>query len=287
MSEDENQPVENNQQPTQKEKAKKAGEDVTEVAAKGVATYFGGPVGGQIADAALNTKRGQRLLKRSGKRLAKNPYTSQLLADNQEQIAEAKPLANALVGSLGSSAGTPGTGSTPVVSQGSPIPGNSPMSAPSEVPNVGEANGTQSPIMPSPESSKAISTSEMTENAPSESPIESLYKGETNGENASSQSSPANNENSNNNRNLKRQSLPKRGWQKPNSPSNNNSESKRFRRQSNAPKQEGQATKTENNNEGKESPSKPGLGPAANTVEKAGNINNKKINNFNCNIFLK
>lgn len=88
-------------EPTKKEKAAEAGKDVAEVAAKGAATYFGGPVGNQIANAALNTKTGQKITQGVGNLVARNPITRKVLSKAQPAISQAKPLANGAIDALG------------------------------------------------------------------------------------------------------------------------------------------------------------------------------------------
>ena len=62
------------------EKAAKqeAGKNTAHVAAKGAATYFGGPVGGRAYDALSRTKAGQRLENTAGKVIAKTPGLGQI-----------------------------------------------------------------------------------------------------------------------------------------------------------------------------------------------------------------
>ena len=88
-------------EPTKKEKAEQAGKDVAEVAAKGAANYFAGPVGGAIVDKVAQTKLGQNVLNAAGKNLSKNPLTKNALAKAQPAIQQAKPMLNQAAGSLG------------------------------------------------------------------------------------------------------------------------------------------------------------------------------------------
>ena len=104
MEENNNQEMQAPKQPTKQEKAEQAGKDVAEVAAKGAANYFGGPVGGAIADKIAQTKLGQNVLKTAGKTLSNNPVTKSALAKSQPAIQKAKPLLNTVASSIGGDA---------------------------------------------------------------------------------------------------------------------------------------------------------------------------------------
>jgi len=105
MQEDENlEQIEEAVEPSKKERAAEAGKDIAEVAAKGAGTYFGGPVGGKIADTLLNTRIGQKLSHTAGRTLARNPFTRHALSKAEPAIKRAKPLANAALGQLGGTA---------------------------------------------------------------------------------------------------------------------------------------------------------------------------------------
>lgn len=105
MDENNNQQAQVPKEPTKKEKAQQAGKDVAELAAKGAATYFGGPAGGAIVDKVAKTKAGQKVLDKAGKTLAKNPVTRNALAKAQPTIQKAKPALDMVAGSMG---GAPG-----------------------------------------------------------------------------------------------------------------------------------------------------------------------------------
>ena len=90
-------------EPTKKEKAQQAGADVAQVAAKGAANHFGGPLAGKAVDALAKTKTGQKMLNNAGKQLSRNPIARQALSKAQPRIAKAKPNLNAAAGGLGGS----------------------------------------------------------------------------------------------------------------------------------------------------------------------------------------
>ncbi len=102
---DENANNQNIQQPSEKDikkaKAQQAGKDLAEVAAKGAATYFGGPVGGAVANKIVNSKLGQKTLNNIGKDLSKKRLTRNFLADSQPAISKAKPALDTVAGNLG------------------------------------------------------------------------------------------------------------------------------------------------------------------------------------------
>lgn len=78
-------------------KAAQAGRDVAETAAKAAGTYFGGAVGGKAVDAVAKTKTGGKILDATGKAIGKVPIVNNVLANNQENIAKAKPIADAAI----------------------------------------------------------------------------------------------------------------------------------------------------------------------------------------------
>lgn len=94
--------------PTNKEKAQEAGKDIAEVAAKGAATYFGGPIGGAVAGKVLNSKVGQKVTGAAGKAIARNPLSRGALSKAQPAISASKPLANSAIGALGAKGGSGG-----------------------------------------------------------------------------------------------------------------------------------------------------------------------------------
>lgn len=85
---------------TTKEKAQEAGKDVVELAAKGAATYFGGPVGGAIADAITKTEVGQKVLNKAGEAFTRNPLVRHSMAKAQPKISAVKPVADRAIGAL-------------------------------------------------------------------------------------------------------------------------------------------------------------------------------------------
>jgi len=95
---------------SKKEKAESAGRDVAEVAARGAARYYGGELGGAAADAALQTKAGQKVIDRASKKINRNPIIRHGLAKNQERISEVKPVANSLIDNMSAAKG--GTSNT-------------------------------------------------------------------------------------------------------------------------------------------------------------------------------
>lgn len=114
---------ERNPQKTTKEKAQEAGKDVVELAAKGAATYFGGPVGGQIADAVTKTKTGQQILNRAGDMATRNPAVKSTLSASQPIVSKAKPAVNQAFGFMGGKPGNP-TNTAELASNAPTITGN-------------------------------------------------------------------------------------------------------------------------------------------------------------------
>lgn len=92
--------IKNNAPLTKKEKAQIAGRDVAEGATKGIANYYGGPTAGKVADMALQTKVGQKVLDRASKKINRNPLARNVLAKNQEKISSAKPIVNSMMGGM-------------------------------------------------------------------------------------------------------------------------------------------------------------------------------------------
>lgn len=91
-----------------KQGAIETGKDITEIGAKAAGTALGGPIGSQAVDLALNTKAGQKLVNKAGKTIATKtiPPIKKALENQRVQNAvhRTKPIANQLVGSLGSGA---------------------------------------------------------------------------------------------------------------------------------------------------------------------------------------
>lgn len=126
---------------TKKEKADAAGRDVAEMAAKGLSTYYGGAAGGKIADAALQTKLGQKVIGKASKEINKNPVSRHLLAKNQNKINSAKPFVNSLVGGMNNSGNTPTNGESNLNSIGKISNTNSNTQSENKVDGSGSIKG--------------------------------------------------------------------------------------------------------------------------------------------------
>ena len=90
---------------TKKEKAQEASKDVAEVAARVLARYYGGAAGGAAVDRALQTKSGQKILRKASNAVAKAPVARGILANNQNTISSLKPLAHSVVDRMGGKKG--------------------------------------------------------------------------------------------------------------------------------------------------------------------------------------
>jgi|GEM_PF-2498120 fibronectin type III domain len=94
-----------------------SGQKAAHTAGKGAATYFGGPVGGKLYDAASKTKLGQALEKGAGKAINKNPTMRRAsqVADKSGALDAANKGMDAMGGAKGAAAGAgagTSTGST-------------------------------------------------------------------------------------------------------------------------------------------------------------------------------
>lgn len=98
---DENNGQQMPKEPTKKQKAQQAGKDVAEIAAKGAANYFGGPLGGAVANKIAQTKLGQNVLNSAGKNISRNPIAKNALSKAQPAIQQAKPMLDTASNGLG------------------------------------------------------------------------------------------------------------------------------------------------------------------------------------------
>ena len=133
MEESNNQQINMPKKPTKKEKAEKAGKDLGEVAATAAGNYFGGPVGGMVANKIAQSKLGQQTLGQAADVLAKNPVTKNALAKTQPVIEKAKPVLNAAASNMGGSS----SGANPV---GNSSSSNSTSSPSTNKPNSNSNN---------------------------------------------------------------------------------------------------------------------------------------------------
>ena len=70
----------NNTAKSQREQEIESGDKVAKVAAKGAATYYGGPAAGKAVDMAANTELGKKAIHNTvGKNLNKNPNFRKLV----------------------------------------------------------------------------------------------------------------------------------------------------------------------------------------------------------------
>ena len=96
----------------QKQQEQEASKNLAKTAAKGAATYFAGPAGGQAVDAIANTKAGQKVLDTAGKNLNKIPGMGKK-AKQLDDSGAIKAADKAIDVAGGAQGGTPGTGNTP------------------------------------------------------------------------------------------------------------------------------------------------------------------------------